>query len=80
MGKSIISRIDDMGGRIDSLEHSITDLLDVQGVERFDQQSQSHFESNDKSRRRHLNVNLNVNGSGLNMNQNHNTTARTHDE
>ena len=76
MGKSILSRIDDMGDRIDTLEQSITDLLDVQGVERFDQHSHfdshshSHLGSHSQPRMRHM--------PGLNMNQ---TTARaTNDE
>ena len=42
MGTSIITRIDDMGERIDSLEQNITDLLDNQGVERFDNANHSH--------------------------------------
>jgi len=42
MGKSIITRIDDMAERIDSLEQNITDLLDDQGVERFDNENHTH--------------------------------------
>jgi heat shock factor-binding protein 1 len=33
MSETIISRIDEMGGRIDELESSISDLMDQAGVE-----------------------------------------------